>query len=180
MPPWASASLRGFASGRGARALAKALLQRSLSAKEAPQLLRGFGLEHAGGHRGVVVETGVGRQIEERSAAARVGVGAAEDDALDPGVDRRARAHGAGLQRDHQRAAVKPPGAHAGRSPTQGEHFRVRGGVGPCLAAVGATAEHFPVAMNQGAHRHLAQGGGFIGEFQGAPHHRFVDRVHQR
>lgn len=56
-----------------------------------------------------MVEPGISRQISERSAETRLGIGCSEHQAIDARIDQGTGAHGAGLERDVKRTAAEPP-----------------------------------------------------------------------
>ncbi len=88
------ASTRRSPGGRGPRLPALSLALRS---EELLQQIGGLLAEESAFHFAAVVEPGVARDVTQRAAVAGLGIGAAEDDPGDPGVDRRAGAHRAGL-----------------------------------------------------------------------------------
>ena len=60
-------------------------------------------------HLGPVVEPAVPDDVPERADGAGLGVVGTEHDAVHAGQHERAGTHRAGLERDHQRAALQPP-----------------------------------------------------------------------
>ena len=111
----------------------------------------------AGHHLGSVVETTVADDVPEAADGAGLVVVRREHDALDPGQHGRARAHGARLERHHERAALQPPLTPLRRRDPQRDDLGVAGGVVRRLPHVVARAEHPAVGIeDDGAHRHVA------------------------
>ena len=80
---------------------------------------------NVGGRSGV----GIDRQVVERPERPGLGVGGAEDHALDPRRRQGAGAHGAGLEGDHDGGAGQPPRAGRGARVAQGQELGVGGWV---------------------------------------------------
>ena len=94
----------------------------------------------------------------------------------------RPGAHGAGLEGDHQRAAVQVRVAQRRPGGPQREDLRVRRRIALRLSGVGSLRDHPAVGpQDDGAHRHLAALGGPARQLQGAPHRRpvaILDHAH--
>src|SRR5450759_784383 len=103
---------------------------------------RALGLEHATHHLGAVVEPPVTDHVVQRPGRTRLWIRSPEHQPPDPGQYERAGAHGARLQRHHQRAAGQPPTSRRLGSGAQGQHLGVRGGVAEPLARVSAPADN--------------------------------------
>src|SRR5690606_41594090 len=78
-------------------------------AEEALQQFARLITQHASIKLRAVIQAGILYQIEQCSTSPGLGVTCAVHHALHAPVDDRARAHGAGLERDIQRALVQPP-----------------------------------------------------------------------
>ena len=81
-------------------------------------------------------------------------------------MEHRTAAHGAGLQRDVQLAAVQPVIAQGLRGGAQRSDFRVGGGIVAAHRGVSPDADHLPVANDHGPDGHFAGGRGQTGLFQ--------------
>ena len=113
-----------------------------------------------------MVQSGVGAKVVERAGGARLRVTGAEHHVSDPGVDRRAGAHCARLQRDHQGGIVETPSTEGGSRITQGEYFSVGGRVARSFALVVPGGNDLSVDDNQRPHGNIAvaQGQDSLGE----------------
>ena len=78
-------------------------------------------------HLGAVVE-GQREEIDDRGAAAGLGIGSTIDHPGDPGVDDSAGAHGTGLQGHIECALPQPPAAQRAAGLADGLDFRMRQG----------------------------------------------------
>ncbi len=81
-----------------------------------------------------------------------------------------AGAHGAGLERHIEVAAVEPAGAADFESGTDGEEFGMGGGVAHGLHAVAFGGKDAFTLDDHGTDRRFADGGGFGGEREGEVH----------
>ena len=121
----------------------------------------GFGFHQAADHLGAV---GAGLAVEDARAvvhAAALGVPGAENQPGDPGMGGGLGAHGAGLERDHQRAAVEARPAEPAGPPPQRQHLRMRRRVRPRLDLVMRLCERSPGGIEQhGAHRRIGGNAG--------------------
>ena len=111
----------------------------------------------------LVVQAWVGKRVRYRPGGAGLGIGGAVDHARQSRVQHGARAHGARLQRDVQRAAVQPVVAQRGRTGAQRGDFGVGGGVVPGNGRVAAGGDHLAGPHQHGAHRHFARRSGQAG-----------------
>jgi hypothetical protein len=101
--------------------------------------------KNAGRDLETVIHSNVAPDLEEGHDSARFRIGRAEDEAPNARIHERSRAHGAGLERDEERAIVEPPmPAHPGSRP-DGNDFRVRRRVFVELAPVLSTGKFDPV-----------------------------------
>ena len=130
--------------------------------------------QHAGADLRPVVQARLGKQIEHRSSRAALRVGRAVDDAVQPRVQDGAGAHGTGLQRGDQRAAIQSVVAQGLRRRAQGEHFGVGRRVVGADRGVVAGGDHTAILEHDRAHRHLAQGGGGLCLLQRQAHGLFI------
>lgn len=118
-----------------------------------------------------MVEAGVFGDAVEGSGVAGFGVRGGVDEAGEAcGVD-GAGAHRAGLEGRVEGAAGETPAAEPCGRPSDREEFGVSGGVTGRLAFVGGHGEHLLPAGHDGAHGHLASGGGLTGGFERPAHH---------
>ena len=117
----------------------------------------------------------VAQHVPQRPGRAGARLPRAEHHPGDPGQPDRARAHGARLHGDGQRAAFQPPlPLHGGRG-AQGEDLGVRGGVAERLAGVAGGGELAPLGVDDdGADRHVTGAGRGGGDRQGPPDQRRV------
>ena len=76
-----------------------------------------------------MIEPGVGAQVVQGAAGAGLGVEGAEDEAVQPGEDRRPGAHRARLEGDDEGGLVEAPGAERLGGVSEGEDLGVRGRV---------------------------------------------------
>ncbi len=110
------------------------------TAKPAAQLATGGLPSHAGDHLHAVMGAGVADQIQAAAQGPTLGVAGAEHHPAHPGLDRRPRAHAAGLQGHHQGAAVQPPVAQHPCRLGHGADLGMAQGVLVTVAAVAAPA----------------------------------------
>ena len=96
-------------------------------------------------------------QVDDAAAGAGDGVARAEDKAGDAGVDYRAGAHRAGLERHIHRAALEPPAAKRGPGLADSLDLGVGGRIAQLLAAVASAADDAAGSVrDHAADRHLA------------------------
>ena len=150
--------------GRAQRVLAQRVggqLLRPLGAaavaEEVAQQCTAFIGQHAALHRGLVVETRLGEQVDHRARSAGLGIRRAVDHARQARVQHGAAAHGARLQRDVERAAVEPVVGELRRAGAQRGHLGMRRGVVPGDGGIAPGGDHLPIAHQHGAHGHLAR-----------------------
>ena len=106
-------------------------------------------------HDRLVVEPPLGRQIQHPAAHAGLGVRGAEHHPADTGVQHRAQAHHARLQRHIERGFAHPIVAQLlGRHP-QGADLGMRRRIMTADGMVVAGGDHLPRLHQHGAHRHL-------------------------
>src|SRR6185436_2069660 len=82
--------------------------------------------QHARHHRQPVIEPRVAGDVPQRTAVTRLGIGSAEDQALDTAVDQSAGAHRARLQRHVHCTAEQAPPRNPRRRLAQGQELGVR------------------------------------------------------
>ena len=118
--------------------------------------LRALLLHETGVDLDLVVELIVLENIEQRPAAARFEARGADDDPVDPGLDKGPGAHLAGLKGDVQRTALQPPVADLSVGLAYGRDLRVgqRGVVR--IPPVISAADDPAVRDNDGADGDLA------------------------
>ena len=117
-----------------------------------------------------MVDFGVAKQVEHRTRRARLGVGRAVHHAREPGMQHGAAAHGAGLQRHVEAAAVQPVVAQALRRCAQGHDLGMGRGVVALHGGVAAGGDDLAVPDHDGAHGHLTSAGGGVRLGQGQAH----------
>ena len=116
--------------------------------------------------------------LEQRGQGAGFGVVGAEHDASDSGVDQRAGAHCAGLERREHGASFEPPMTQLGRCGTQGQELGVCGRVGVLLTSVVISRQLDAVRTDDhAADGHIAMLRSEIGFAQRLAHPRFVARL---
>src|SRR6187399_1575813 len=121
---------------------------------------------------GVVVEPFHRRQVDHAPASPGLGVGRAEDDSRDAGVQHGAHAHGAGLERHVELATGEPVVAQAGGRLAQGDDLGVGGGIGGADRPVPPAPDDLAVLDDDGADRNLPVSRGLFGEAQRFAHER--------
>jgi hypothetical protein len=129
---------------------------------------------HTALHHRLVIQPGLSKEVHHRPGCAGLGVGRTKDHALEPGVQHRAAAHGAGFQRHVQGAAVEPVVAQVLGGRAQGRDLGVCGGVVLRDRCISTGADHDAVLHHDRAHRHLAGRGRGAGLLQGKAHERGV------
>ncbi len=118
----------------------------------------------------MVVQCRLREQVHHRTRRAGLGVGGAVHHPVQPGVQHGAAAHGAGLQRHVQRAAVEPVVAQApGRGP-QRHDLRMCRGIVAGDGRIAAPCYQFAAADHHRAHGNLAARGGLCRFLQRDPH----------
>ena len=115
--------------------------------------------QHTASHAGLVVELRLCKQIDDRAGGAGFGLGCAKHHTLKPRMEHGATAHGAGFQRDIQRAAVKPIIAHHLGGGTQGHDFSVGRWVVAINRGVAAGCNHHAGPHDDRADRYFARCG---------------------
>ena len=119
------------------------------------------------------------KEVEHAAARAEVWLPRAVDDDRHAGVDDRPGTHGARLERDIERACVKPP--RAARAACLGDGLHLGVGVGPVrpLTAVAAAADDAARAVgDHAADRHFAVGRRGVRERERCAH--IVLALHRR
>ena len=113
---------------------------------------RALFLQYAADHLGAVVEPH-GVEVKEAAEGTGFGVGGAIIDAVQPGVDDRSGAHGAGLQRDIELRAGEPPALELFGGLQDGQQLGMRTGVLLGLAPVVCAGNDLALIDDDGAHR---------------------------
>lgn len=126
--------------------------------EEVSQKLAGFFGTHSVRHFDLVIEARVVANVVEAVASTRLEISGAVHQAIDPAVHHCPCTHQAGLEGDHQRAAVEPPRPDPRRSITQRQDLGVSGRVTGQLALVVAAGNDFAVHHHDRADRHIAMG----------------------
>lgn len=107
----------------------------------------------------------VTRNVPHRTARPQLGIPRPEDDAPDVGLQRRARAHGAGFQSHHQSTASQIPSVQRPRGIPQCLDLRVGKRIAQLLAPVASDSHHCAIGSDDhGPHRNLTRRSGFIGQ----------------
>ena len=109
--------------------LASCVAELAPVAEEIAQQFRGFFRANSLLHLHLVVELRVVEHREHRAAGAGLGIGGGEDQAVEAGVNHGSGAHGAGFERDVERAAREPIVAERRGRRAQGDDFRVGCGI---------------------------------------------------
>ena len=138
--------------------------------EKAVQRSGAFARQHAASDLRLMVERGLGKQVEQRTGRARFGVGRAKNHARQPRVQHGPGAHGARLQRHIQRAALQPVIAQRPRGLAQGGDFGMRAGVMRAHAGIASGGDAAPVLDHHRAHRHFAARCRFMRGLQGQAH----------
>ena len=125
--------------------------------RRGPQPPLGPGAPH---HRKLVVETGVGAEVVQRTARSRLGIGCRKNQPAQARRHQGPSAHGARLQRHVEGRIDQPPGADGPGRLTYSQNLGVRRGVAGSLPGVGAPADDFAFLHDHRAHRYLAIGAG--------------------
>ena len=125
-------------------------------------------------HGGLVVQPGLGEQVEHRAGGPGLGVACCVHHAGQARVQHGSGAHRTGLECHVQRAAVEPVVAQGlGRS-AQRDDLGVRARVVQRHRLVEAAGDHPPFAHHDRSDRNLARGAGHARLLQGQPHQRCV------
>ena len=126
--------------------------------------------QHTTGDLRLVVQLGMVKQVEHRARHPGARVRCTKHHAVHPGVQQGAAAHGAGLQRHIERAAVQAVIAqHPGRF-AQRHHFGMRRGVVADDRGIAARRNHSAVFDHHRAHGHFACCASLAGLLQGQAH----------
>ncbi|MCY1170211.1 hypothetical protein D9M73_102740 [compost metagenome] len=104
---------------------------------------------------GLVVELGLGKQVDHRACSARFGVQRAKHHTLEPGMQHGAAAHGAGLQRDIQLAIIEPVIAQRTGGGAQRHDLGMCRRVMPVHRRIAARGNHFTPPNHNSADRNL-------------------------
>ena len=128
----------------------------TLVLKKSFQQMGAVRCQHAALHLCLVVQTRVAKQIHHRTRSAGFGFRRAKHHPAHAGVEQRAAAHGAGLQRDIQRAVAQAVIAHGAGTCAQRVHFGMGGGVEAGQRRVAAGGDHLARAHQHCAHGHFA------------------------
>ena len=115
-----------------------------------------FGLQHPALHAGLMVQLGVGKQIDDASRRTGLRIVRTKYDFFQARMQHRASAHGAGFERDVELAIGQAVIAQPGRRSAQGNHLGVGGGVVRAHRMIAAGGNHFTVAHHHRTHRHFA------------------------
>ena len=118
----------------------------------------------------MVIETFVLQQVHRAAAGSALGVGRAEDDAVEPAMHHRPGTHRARLLGDEQRAAGEPPVAECLLGGGEREHLGVRGGVVEQFHLVERPGDDPAVMHDHRADRHLLRVPRLHGLAQGLSH----------
>ena len=103
-----------------------------------------------------MVQGGVIEHPHDGADGAGLGLGGAEDEPTDAGMDQRAGAHQARFDRHVERGAGQPVVADGARGVAQGDDLGVGRGVAGEYGLVAAPPDDGTVEHDDGAHRHLA------------------------
>ena len=160
---------QGIVTQRVAGQCLGALLAAALRKKAAQQATTFFG-QYPALHLGLVVDLGMPKQVEHRACRPGLGFHRAIHHPRQPRVQHGATAHGAGLQRDVQAAAVQPVVAQALGCRTQGDDLGMGRGVMVLHRGIAASGDDLTVLDHDGAHRHLARAGCGLRLGQGQSH----------
>lgn len=136
----------------------------SAGAEEELQEDGGFLGQKAPFHFAAVVQAWVPGDISERAAVAGLGVRAAVDDSGETSVDRRAGAHGAGLDGGVEGCPIQAPGSGSARGLPDGLDLGVVGWVGQEFPPIAAASDHPALPHDDRADRDFLLGEGDPGE----------------
>src|SRR2546429_1031151 len=128
-------------------------------------------------HLDPVVESLVPDKVPEGAREPCLGIGGAVDEPLDPSQDHRPGAHGAGPERDVQRAAVQPPGPHAVGCLPHGQDLGMGRGVLEPLPLVSGRRHDLLAANHHRTDRHVAPVEAAFGLLERGPHEAVVGRL---
>ena len=123
---------------------------------------------------GAVVEPRLGEHVEHAAGRARLGVGAAVDDARHAREDDRPGAHGARLERHDERGVEHAPRAEGAGRLAERDRLGVRGRVLAQLPLVVPGADDRAVADDDRADRHVVVVERALGLRDGEAHERLV------
>ncbi len=115
---------------------------------------------------GLIEET---HTVFDRTA---LGIVSAEIEPAQAGMGDGTGAHGAGLERHIEIAAIEPARAAHGKRGANGQQLGMGGGIGQRLHAVALGREDAVALDDDGAHRGFAGSGSLLGEAQGDLHGR--------
>ena len=116
-----------------------------------------LGCQHPALNLRLVVQLRLGKQIDHRPRCAGFWICRAIHHALEPRLQHGPAAHGAGLQRDEQLAAIQPVVAQRFCSRTQGDDLGMRRGVVLLQWRIAAGGDDLAVLHHHRAHRHFAR-----------------------
>ena len=123
--------------------------------EESLQLQRRLSREHAALHLGLVVDLGMGKNVDDRPRRTGARIRSTKNHAFQPRVQHGAAAHGAGLQSDKQFTSVEAVITQRGGSGAHRHNFGVGAGIMGCNRRIAATANKLAVFDHHGAHRNL-------------------------
>src|SRR6185437_3462735 len=126
------------------------------------QQLSGLPVADAGDHLGMVMRAGAVEKPYAMVDGAGFWVPCPVGEPADAHMGHRARAHGAGFERDIEIAAVEPPGAARFQRSPDRQHFGVGGWIVELTHAVAGRGKHDAVLDNRGAHWRFACGRGLL------------------
>ena len=126
----------------------------------------------------MVVQLCFGRKIDDASAGTGLGIGGTEHHALDARMQDGADAHGAGLERDIQRAAGKPVVVFLPRRFAQRQNLGVCRGIAGSKRAVASSAYDSALAYDDCPDWNLAQRQRTLRLTKGFLHPEFVGEGH--
>lgn len=115
-----------------------------------------------------------GQQVESPPGGSALGIGGAEHQPLDPGVDNGPGAHDARLQGDIEGRSWQPVVPDPARGLTEGQDLGMGTGVMARDRPVPALSDHLAVAHQHRTDRDLALGLGLFGQGQGTAHPAFI------
>jgi len=121
-----------------------------------------------------MVQLRVTQHLHYRMNRARFGIVGSVDEALDPGMHQRARAHGARLNCSKQIAVSQAVVTNGCTGFAQGDNFRMRGGIGVRDVTVPSPADDFSVAHHHRAHGDFTCFQGALRSAEGFLHPKFV------
>lgn len=149
------------------------LLCSALTEELSEQCGGGFGTYPGRDLHPVIVLIG-DQHVETAARRSGLRVGGGVDYPPQSGVDDRPRAHAAGFQGNVERGVGQTVIAHPLGGGPDGQHFGMSAGVVARHWPIPAFPDNISIPHQQRPHRHLALGGGPLGEIQGTGHELVV------